>query len=98
VWALLEQEQHDAASPVEERRPAESATIEQALPRAVPPQSVRRLPAERVAVRLSRLAEDLPEPALFQFLLHFHLAERRLLLVEPSTRSSYRTTGARPAG
>ena len=86
VWDLLsEQEQHDAAAALwtNADRPSRAA-IEQALAKELKfrPQSVRRLPVERVAGRLSRLAENLPEPALFQFLLHLHLADRRTLLVE----------------
>jgi len=46
------------------------------------PQSVRKLSAERVAPRLARMAESLPESVFFQFLFHLHMAERRELMVE----------------
>ncbi len=46
------------------------------------PQSVRKLPAERVAARLARLAAEMPATAFFQFLFHFHMAEGRELMVE----------------
>ncbi len=46
------------------------------------PQMVGRLPAERVAGRLVRMAPSLPEGVLFQFLFHLHMDERRELLVE----------------
>ncbi|NOZ93897.1 MAG: hypothetical protein GXP47_04020 [Acidobacteria bacterium] len=46
------------------------------------PQTVRRLPADKVAGRLAHIAKNLPEDALFQLLFHFHLAERRKLLGE----------------
>ncbi|MCU0304154.1 MAG: hypothetical protein MUC56_08870 [Thermoanaerobaculales bacterium] len=45
------------------------------------PQSVRKLSADRVAPRLARLAAELPESALFQFLFHLHMAERRGLMI-----------------
>lgn len=46
------------------------------------PQSVRRLSVERVAPRLVRMASELPETVLFQFLFHLHMAERRELMIE----------------
>jgi hypothetical protein len=45
-------------------------------------QSVRQLSAERVAGRLVRLAESLPETVLFQYLFHLHMSERRPLMVD----------------
>jgi hypothetical protein len=44
-------------------------------------QSVRQLSAERVAGRLVRLAENLPETVLFQYLFHLHMEQRRPLMV-----------------
>ena len=44
-------------------------------------QSVRHLPADKVAGRLVRLAEELPETVLFQYLFHLHMGERRPLMV-----------------
>jgi hypothetical protein len=44
-------------------------------------QSVRQLSAEKVAGRLVRLAESLPETVLFQYLFHLHMSERRSLMV-----------------
>ncbi len=46
------------------------------------PQTVRRLPADKIAGRLAHMAKTLPEDVLFQLLFHFHLAERRELLGE----------------
>jgi hypothetical protein len=46
------------------------------------PQSVHRLPLDKVAGRLVRLAEDVPENILFQYLFHLHMADRRPLLRE----------------
>jgi len=46
------------------------------------PQSVRKLSAEKVAPRLARMADGLPETVFFQFLFHLHMAQRRELMVE----------------
>ena len=43
--------------------------------------SVRQLAAERVAGRLVRLADSLPETVLFQYLFHLHMGDRRPLMV-----------------
>jgi len=44
-------------------------------------QSVRQLSAEKVAGRLVRLADSLPETVLFQYLFHLHMDQRRPLMV-----------------
>ena len=44
-------------------------------------QSVRQLKAEKIAGRLVRMADGLPESVLFQYLFHLHMAERRPLMV-----------------
>ena len=44
-------------------------------------QSVRQLAAERVAGRLVRMADSLPETVLFQYLFHLHMDQRRPLMV-----------------
>ncbi len=44
------------------------------------PQSVRNLSVERVAPRLARMAEGLPETVFFQFLFHLHMDQRRELM------------------
>ena len=44
-------------------------------------QSVRQLAAEKIAGRLVRMADGLPESVLFQYLFHLHMAERRPLMV-----------------
>jgi hypothetical protein len=46
------------------------------------PQSVRKLSSDKVIGRLVRLAEDLPENLLFQYLFHLHMSDRRPLLAE----------------
>ena len=60
------------------------AALEMALAQALKfrQQSVRQLSAEKVAGRLVRLADTLPETVLFQYLFHLHMEERRPLMVE----------------
>jgi hypothetical protein len=60
------------------------AALEMALAQALKfrQQSVRQLSAEKVASRLVRLADTLPETVLFQYLFHLHMGERRPLMVE----------------
>ena len=86
VWALLdEDEQRTAAATTwtnadREEKTALQMTVAKAF--KFRPQSVLKLPAERVAGRLARLAKELPETVLFQFLFHLHMEHRRPLLVE----------------
>jgi hypothetical protein len=86
VWDLMtEDEQKAAAAALWANGDRESRmVIEMALAKAMKfrPQSVRRLSAERVAPRLVLLAEEMPQDALFQYLFHLHMAERRELMVE----------------
>jgi len=86
VWDLLtDDEKKAAAVALWTNADLESRmAVEMVLAREMKfrPQSVRKLSAERVASRLARLAEELPETALFQFLFHLHMAERRALMVE----------------
>jgi hypothetical protein len=85
VWDLMtEDERRAAAMAYWDGADRESrAALEVALASELKfrPQSVRQLAAERVAGRLVRLAEDLPESVLFQYLFHLHMAERRPLMV-----------------
>jgi hypothetical protein len=86
VWDLMsEDEQREAAKALWESADGRSRSgVEQALAKELKfrPQSVRKLPFERVATRMLRLADDQPDAVLFQFLLHLHLGARRELLVE----------------
>jgi hypothetical protein len=86
VWDLMtDDEKRLAAEALWANADRDSrAVIEMALAKEMKfrPQSVRRLSAEQVGSRLQRLAEELPEGALFQFLFHLHMAERRALMVE----------------
>jgi hypothetical protein len=85
VWELMSDDEKRAAA-VEfwDGADRESrAALEMALAKDLKfrPQSVRQLSAERVAGRLVRLAEELPETVLFQYLFHLHMGERRPLMV-----------------
>lgn len=84
VWDLMtEDEQKAAAVAFWNSADRESrAALEIALAKDLKfrQQSVRQLPAERVAGRLVRLADSLPETVLFQYLFHLHMAERRPLM------------------
>jgi hypothetical protein len=86
VWDLMtEEEQREAAAALWENADRESrAAIEVTLAKDLKfrPQSVRRLPADRVVGRLLRLADEVPQNVLFQFLFHLHMAGRRDLLTE----------------
>ncbi len=44
--------------------------------------ALRKLPAEKLAARLVRMAPEMPDTLLFQFLFYLHMAERRPLMVE----------------
>jgi len=86
VWDLMtEDERRGAATALWENADRESrAAIEETLAKDLKfrAQSVRKLSADRVAGRLLRLAEEVPENVLFQFLFHLHMAERRAIMVE----------------
>ena len=86
VWELMDDDEKKAAAVAfwnEADRESRSA-IEVALAQDLKfrPQSVRQLSAERVAGRLIRLADALPETVLFQYLFHLHMGDRRPLMVE----------------
>ncbi len=46
------------------------------------PHALRKLPVEKLAARLVRMAPDMPDTLLFQFLFYLHMGERRPLMVE----------------
>ena len=86
VWELMDDDEKKAAAVAfwnEADRESRSA-IEVALAQDLKfrPQSVRQLSAEKVAGRLVRLADALPETVLFQYLFHLHMGDRRPLMVE----------------
>jgi len=84
VWELMtEEEQRAAAAALWENADRDSRMlVEVALAKELKfrPHSVARLSTDRVVGRLVRLAEEIPENVLFQFLFHHHMAERRDLL------------------
>ena len=85
VWELMrDDEKRAAAVAFWEGADRESrAALELALAKDLKfrPQSVRQLSAEKVAGRLVRLADELPETVLFQYLFHLHMGGRRPLMV-----------------
>ncbi len=86
IWELMTEDEQKAAAVAfwngadRENRAGIEMALAQDLKFRV--QSVRQLPAERVASRLMRLAEALPETVLFQYLFHLHMGDRRPLMVE----------------
>ena len=86
VWDLMDDDEKKAAAVAfwdnadHESRSALEAALAADL--KFRQRSVRQLSAEKVAGRLVRLAENLPETVLFQYLYHLHMAERRPLMVE----------------
>jgi len=86
IWEMMGEEEQKAAAIAfwngadRENR----AGLEMALAQDLKfrPQSVRQLSAERVAARLVRLADALPETVLFQYLFHLHMGNRRPIMVE----------------
>jgi len=85
VWELMNDDEQKAAAVAfwngadRESRSALEMALAQDL--KFRPQSVRQLTAEKVAGRLVRLADALPETVLFQYLFHLHMGERRPLMV-----------------
>ena len=86
VWELMDDDEKKAAAVAfwNEADRESRAALEVALAQDLKfrPQSVRQLSAERVAGRLVRLADALPETVLFQYLFHLHMSDRRPLMVE----------------
>jgi len=86
VWELMNDEERRAAATAL-RQNADRETriaLELVLAKELKfrPQSVHRLPIDKVVGRLVRLAEEVPENILFQYLFHLHMADRRPLLRE----------------
>ena len=86
IWDTMNQEEQSLAAHAVWRdsdREAK-AVVEAALAKALKfrPNSLRKLPVEKLARRLVLMAPEMPEPILFQYLFYFHMAERRPLMVE----------------
>ncbi len=86
VWDLLNDDEKKAAAAAtwrnadhQSRRALEIALAKELKFR---PKSVGHLPAEKVSGRLVHLAKDLPDTAIFEFLFHLHLDDRKPLLIE----------------
>jgi hypothetical protein len=86
VWELMDgEEQRAAAAALWKNADRDTRVLlEMALAKELKfrPQSIRKLPTEKVVSRLARMADDLPENMLFQYLFHFHMTDRRHLLGE----------------
>lgn len=86
VWDLMtEDEQRQAATALWDNADRDSRTaLETALAKDLKfrAQSVRHLSSDRVAGRLMRLVDTVPQEAAFQFLFHLHMSHRRPLLAE----------------
>lgn len=84
VWDLMTEDERAAAAAAlwSEGDHDTRAAIELALAREMKfrVQSLRKVSTERLLGRLVRMADDLPETVLFQFLFHLHMADRRPLL------------------
>lgn len=86
VWDLMNEDERRLAAMTlwrdadhEARTVVETALAKELKFRA---HAVRKLPAEKVAARLMRMASDMPDTLLFQYLFYLHMSERRPLMVE----------------
>jgi hypothetical protein len=86
VWKLMdEDERRAAATALWQNSDRETRiALEQTLAKEMKfrPQTIHRLALDKLVGRLVRLAEDVPENVLFQYLFHLHMADRRPLLGE----------------
>ena len=84
VWDLMDDDEKKAAAVAfwncADRESRSALEMALAADLKFRQQSVRSLAAEKVAGRLVRLAEDLPETVLFQYLFHLHMEGRRPLM------------------
>jgi hypothetical protein len=85
VWELMtEDEQRLAATALWKDADRDvRIVLEAALAKELKfrPHSLRKLPVEKVAARLVRMAPTLPDTVAFQFLFYLHMKERRPLMV-----------------
>ena len=85
VWELMNDDEKKAAAVAfwngADRESRSALEMALAAELKFRPQSVRHLAAEKIAGRLVRMADGLPESVLFQYLFHLHMAERRPLMV-----------------
>ena len=85
VWDLMDDDEKKAAAVAfwngADRESRSALEMALAADLKFRQQSVRQLSAEKVAGRLVRLADNLPETVLFQYLFHLHMEQRRPLMV-----------------
>ena len=86
VWDLMtDDERREAAKALwsdadhDARTVVETALAKELKFRA---HALRKLPAEKLVARLVRMAPEMPDTLLFQFLFYLHMGERRALMVE----------------
>lgn len=86
VWDLMDEDERRAAAGAlwrnADRDTREALELVLAKEMKFRPHSIRKLPVDTVVGRLVRMAEDVPENVLFQYLFHLHMDERRPLLRE----------------
>jgi hypothetical protein len=85
VWDLMDDDEKKAAAVAfwnsADRESRSALEVALAADLKFRQQSVRHLAAEKVAGRLVRLADSLPETVIFQYLFHLHMDQRRPLMV-----------------
>lgn len=86
VWDLMnEEEQELAATSLWKEGDSDARTVVSgvlAKELKFRPQALRKLPVERLVGRMVRMAPEMPDTLLFQFLFYLHMSERRPLMVE----------------
>ncbi len=86
VWDLMTDDERRLAAMTLWRDADQDArsVLETTLAKALKFRShaLRKLPAEKLAARLVRMAPEMPDTLLFQFLFYLHMGERRPLMVE----------------
>jgi len=85
VWDLMDDDDKKAAAVAfwngADRESRSALEVALAAELKFRQRSVRQLTADKVAGRLVRLADSLPETVLFQYLFHLHMDQRRPLMV-----------------
>lgn len=86
VWDLMNEDERRLAAQTLWRDADHEAraVVETSLAKELKfrPHALRKLPVEKLAARLVRMAPDMPDSLLFQFLFYLHMGERRPLMVE----------------
>jgi hypothetical protein len=86
VWDLMNEDERRLAAETLWRDADHDAraVVEAALAKELKfrPHALRKLPVEKLSARLVRMAPEMPDTLLFQFLFYLHMSERRPLMVE----------------